>query len=196
MHTIIAMLIGITAIYNHLCRHLSHPPPEKAHADYRVQDTTKLPQVTITDTSIGPMTLLMIRDTAQTVEDIGTILNTNYGELFTYLNQYNIQPKKIMAFYHTYQPPYVMDAAVEVDKEPQQVTGNIRMNKMNGGQAVVAHYQGPYERVDTAYTIIGKWLQDKRKTPEGSPFEVYLNDPSAVSDPYQLRTDIYQMVKQ
>jgi effector-binding domain-containing protein len=45
-----------------------------------------------------------------------------------------------------------------------------------------------------AYSALDYWLEKNDKAAGGLPFEVYLNDPVTVQDPYDLRTDIYQLL--
>jgi effector-binding domain-containing protein len=166
-----------------------------SNTNYMQQDTIKKPTVAIEEKVVSPMSVLMVRDTAATEQDMSQVINKAYGELFSFINQNGLQPGRVMGFYHTYQPPFVLDAAVEVDKFPFQVTGRIKINKVNGGNAVIAHFKGPYEQVAIAYTAISQYLKEKNKTAAGKPFEVYLNDPGSVKDPSELLTDVYQLIQ-
>lgn len=100
-----------------------------------------------------------------------------------------------MAFYHTSRLPFIFEPAVEVDQLPTQFMGRIKGKKIEGGNAIVVHYQGPYDQVGRAYAAITKWLKENNKQPFQQPFEVYLNDPATVKDPQQLRTDVYQRLQ-
>lgn len=160
-----------------------------------IQDTTRKPTVSLEETTVDTMTILVIKDTAASTEDISRIIGAGYGELFTFINQAGLTPGRVMAFYYTYQPPFKMDIAVEVNKVPPQTTGRIKLNRIFGGKAIIAHYQGPYEKVEIAYTAIANWLKEHNQEAKGRPFEVYLNDPFTVKDPYELRTDVYQLIR-
>jgi effector-binding domain-containing protein len=161
----------------------------------RSSDTSRTPALTVADTTVGAMTLLAIRDTAATMSDMSQTIGRDYGELFAFVNQNQLRPGKIMAFYHSAQPPFILDAAVEIDKRPGQLTGRVKLKETRSGNAVVAHYQGPYDQIGIAYTAIFKRIKGQNKIPDGSPFEVYLNDPMSVKDPFDLRTDVYQLMK-
>jgi effector-binding domain-containing protein len=158
-------------------------------------DTVRMPTVELEKTIVSPMTILMIRDTAAAVSDISRVLGDGYVEIFTYINRNHLKPGKVMAFYHSSRPPMLMDVAVQVDSPARVTTGRIKINKVLAGNAVVAHYQGPYEQIGMAYAAIGKWLKQQDKNANGVPFEVYLNDPMSVKYPSELRTDVYQFVK-
>jgi len=52
--------------------------------------------------------------------------------------------------------------------------------------------QGPYTQLGEAYNQIESWLKQNNRMARGNPFEIYLNDPSTVKDPSEIKTDIYQ----
>ena len=66
---------------------------------------------------------------------------------------------------------------MEVDKAPVQLTGGVQFKNIEGGDAVVMHYKGPYEKIEKAYLQIDDWLKKNNKLKAGPPMEVYLNDP-------------------
>lgn len=141
------------------------------------------------------MHLLIITDTAASVAEISPLFKKDYEELFAFIGKNTLIADKVLAFYHSYGPQFSMDVAVEVNRIPQQLSGRIKTKYLAGGNAVIARYQGPYEQVTKAYASITKWLKEHGKKPKDKPFEVYLNDPSAVTDPFELRTDVYQFIK-
>jgi len=75
------------------------------------------------------------------------------------------------------------------------MTGRIKGKKIMGGDAVVVHYQGPYDQIGLAYSAIAKWLVEHKQKPLQQPFEIYMNDPGTVKDPQLLRTDVYQKIQ-
>ncbi|MBS1563192.1 MAG: GyrI-like domain-containing protein [Bacteroidetes bacterium] len=141
------------------------------------------------------MAIIYIRDTVSSMNDLSLLLGKDYSELFAYIQEKKLDARKVMAFYRSSQTPFVVDVAVETDKWPMQTSGRIHINKIKGGNAIVAHYTGPYNQSGAAYKAIHKWLGQHNKTAEGVPFEVYLNSPATVTDPYDLRTDVYQFIK-
>lgn len=160
-----------------------------------MQDTAKKPSAYIEEAWVDTMTILCIKDTAVSMADISRAIGAGYGELFTYINQTGLQPGRVMAFYITYKPPIIMKTAVEVNRVPDKLAGRIRVDKIPAGSAIIAHYKGPYEKVEFAYNAIADWLKQHKKEAARPPFEVYLNDPATVKDPYELRTDVYQFLK-
>ena len=157
------------------------------------QDTTKAPTVAVEERVVSPMIFLAIRDTAASQADMARIFGRDYGELYTYAGQNGLKPGRAMARYYSVQPVYIFDVAIEVDKVPGGTGDRLRADSSMGGNAVIAHFKGPYEQIGMAYAAIQKWLRANDRTACGQPFEIYLNNPASVPDPYDLRTDIYQL---
>jgi len=162
---------------------------------FSCRDTLQKPVVSLEDTVVDTICMVEIRDTAAKADDFNRLLQRDYAQLFSFIIQQGLRPGKIMVFYHTMQPPFVFDAAVEVDKFPVRLTDRMRINKTRGGPVLIAHYKGPYDQIAVAYTAIKEWLEQHNKQVCGFPFEVYLNNPSSVKDPFELRTDVYQELK-
>jgi effector-binding domain-containing protein len=158
-------------------------------------DTVKKPVFTLEERTITPFTVLAIRDTANTMTDIGRVLGRDYGQLYTFIKQKNLKPGRMIAFYYSYQPTFILEAAVEVDTFPRQLSGRVTVREITGGKAIIAHYKGPYEQIAIAYAAVANRLKEHNMIADGPPFEVYLNDPMLVSDPFELRTDVCQLIK-
>ena len=140
------------------------------------------------------MTILFISDTADDMAGVGTVFANNYPELFRFININGIIAEKVMAFYPSYNKPILVEVAVQVNKLPDTLSGKIRSKTIAGGDAIVAHYKGPYEQMGIAYQEVTRWIKDNNKKVNGLPFEVYLNDPATVKNKYELKTDVYQLI--
>lgn len=159
------------------------------------RDTAKKPAVVLEETVLTPMLMLAIRDTAAGQAGLSQVFKRDYGELYTFIGQNGMRPGKPMARYYSVQPGFVLDVAVDVDRLPTTLTGRIRADSLKGGHALIVHYKGPYEQIGMAYTALDDRLRAQGKIADGRPFEVYLDDPATVQDPFELRTDIYQLLK-
>ena len=162
---------------------------------FNIQDTTKKPSVTLEEKLVDSMIVLFVKDTASNVTDISRIMKSGYGELFSFVHQNDLKIAKVMAFYYSYEPPFICDIAVEVNEAPASTKGRIKINKLPGGNAVIAHFRGPYEKLELAYTEIKNWLVRHNRKAKGRAFEVYLDDPAMVKDANELRTDVYQQIQ-
>lgn len=160
-----------------------------------LQESTQPEFVPLEEHLTGPMSVLIISDTAADAGEISKVLRAAYAELFEFIAKHQLKPLKVMAFYHSYHPPFILDAGIQVDRIPFKLTGRIKARHVEGGHSLIAHYKGPYESVDKAYLAIDQWLKEHHKDPKGQPFEVYLNDPMQAKDSSGLLTDVYQPVK-
>ncbi len=159
---------------------------------YMIQDTVIPVKIKLEKTNFRDMTVLYIHDTAGTTEAIKDVLGKDYGELMHFIAANKLQPVRFMAWYYAMLPPWPMDIAVETDRRPQQTNGRIQTRIQPGGEVLIAHMWGPYDQVSQAYIQIEQWLKENNRKPKGAPFEVYINDPSAVKSPDEIQTDIYQ----
>lgn len=156
------------------------------------EDTVAPVKIQLEKTSFDDMYILFIPDTATQTQEIGPTFTKGYGELMRFIQQNHLTAKKFLAWYYSTQPPWIMDIAVETDKIPSELTGRISSRIEKGGEVLIAHLWGPYSELGRAYMQIKNWLNENSRTARGNPFEVYLNDPSSVKDPSEIKTDIYQ----
>ena len=158
-------------------------------------DTSRKPSWTLEETVSDTMDLLFIRDTVWTYDSLQVKLGKDYSELFSFIFQHGLNPGKILATYFSSSSPVVFEPAVEIRKVPAQTIGRIQFKKINGGKVIIAHFQGPYSEIRSAYQEILNYMKANNKEAIGQPFEVYLNNPSTVKDPYDLKTDLYQPIR-
>ena len=168
---------------------------KKAFSSFSIVDTAKPAKVQLEQTTIPPMFLLFIRDTAVTTESMNDIFNNDYGELMQFIQQNGLKPLKFISWYYSTQPPWAMDVAVETDQLPETVSGRIQARTQEGGPVLIAHIWGAYEQVGQAYLAIQKSLSEKNLKARAAPFEVYVTDPSTAKDPSEIQTDVYQPIE-
>jgi|GEM_PF-706878 len=159
------------------------------------KDTAHHPSARIERTVLPSMKIVSITFEVERAEDIGKFLNAAYIDLCAFINKHRLPSNRTMAFYYTYISPFVVEAAVEVDSIPPVLDSTVNTRVLEGGEALVVHYKGPYENAAIAYHAMEKWLKDNHKEPRGMPFEVYLNDPITIRDKSKLLTDIYQFIQ-
>ena len=149
----------------------------------------------ISKVSMKPMQVIYIENTVMSTDSISPRMSKDYGLLFALIGQQRLTPGRLMAIYHTAEAPWIFDVAVEVDRAPAEPGDGIRFKHLQGGDAVVLHYKGPYEGMNAAYTQIEEWLNKNNKLKSGPSIEIYLNDPGTEKDKNNLLTDIYQLIK-
>ncbi|TDD71367.1 MerR family transcriptional regulator [Jiangella aurantiaca] len=69
------------------------------------------------------------------------------------------------------------------------------LRRAPGGLAALTRHVGPYEELGLAYREVEAWIEAQGLTSNGAPYDVYLNDPSQVSDPAKLETEIVWPVR-
>ncbi len=106
-----------------------------------------------------PMKLVYLMDTAIRKDDISQKMQKGYSKLFAFIIQQQLISSRTLAIYQTIESPWLFEIAVEVDKHPQQLTEGIQFKTIEGGEAIVIHYKGPYEEIRKAYLQIEEWLK-------------------------------------
>ena len=99
----------------------------------------------------------------------------------------------IFLYHHSNQPgaPIVCDFGVEVTGTFQGA-GDVYATETPEGQAAVAVYSGPYDRMNEAYDAIDKWMAANRKESARHSWEIY-GDP--MPDPAQTETTLVHLLK-
>jgi effector-binding domain-containing protein len=99
------------------------------------------------------------------------------------------------ARYHSI-PPGPIDVEVVM---PVSVTlepvGRVRSVELAPGLALQVLHRGSYETLGPAYQAIGRAMVERGLVPADAPREVYLTDPSTVSDVSQHQTLVIQPVR-
>ena len=118
---------------------------------------------------------------AKVQEDIGA----GYGALFAYLGElgeYPSGPPFALYYGHDFDPEdFEMELCVPVNRllEGQ---GDIVAREVSGGLAAVTIHKGPYGEIEPVYGELDAWIKENGYQNAGPAREVYLNDPSQVSE--------------
>lgn len=99
----------------------------------------------------------------------------------------------VFVYHHPEQPssPLVCDFGVEVTRT-FDTAGEVYATETPGGEAAVAVYRGPYERMSEAYDAIDKWMSANQRKSAGHSWEIY-GDPTP--DPAYTETTILHLLK-
>ena len=68
--------------------------------------------------------------------------------------------------------------------------GDIGASALPGGTAAVVVHRGPYDTLSGTYDPLREWIAEHGHVAGPGPWESYIDDPAAVSDPAQLRTEV------
>ena len=65
--------------------------------------------------------------------------------------------------------------------------GSVQPGTLPGGPAAQTVHRGPYEQLAGAYEAVQSWVRDEGRTPDGTPWESYLDGPE-VAEPRTVVT--------
>lgn len=154
------------------------------------------PSMTLEEITTGAFQVLTILDTAAVMSDIGPVLQKAYGEIGQLIGGAQLKSTGMpLAWYYTEGEPFVLEAAVPVDKAPASTQGRIKWKQIPAGKAVVVHFYGPYEDSYLADAKIKEWLKANNKKSKGALYDIYVDDPTTKSSMYEVRTDIVQPIE-
>jgi len=157
-------------------------------------DTIPKPSVVIEEVDVDSIQCLVIRDTLSSLSDLTYRIGKHFYRMYDFLADNKMKPGRSMTFYVTDKPPFIFEAGIEIFKIPVQFDEGMHVRKLPAGHAIVAHYTGPYETINIAYETLFSWQRQHPKEKAGLMFEVYVNDPVVIKNPYQLKTDVFVML--
>lgn len=164
--------------------------------------TARAPIINIEDTTISPFFLVAFKDSAANLN----IFKTKLSKIITSkiksgtdsASFVNLQsPVSVMKSKNA---PYFFEAGFASNKKVKKTTSPIFQKTISGGKAVVAHFYGPYDIINIAYTSAEEYLSMRGYTKTGTGLEAYemqtLDSIGKNLNPYKIRTDIIIFYKE
>jgi effector-binding domain-containing protein len=155
----------------------------------------------ITEETVTPISYVGI-SSAINIEDMNAInaqMGKSYGELMGALGKakvamtgpaFCLYPKWDEA---TKQGEMVCALPVAADAK---VPAKYKVIENPGGKVVKAVHMGDYAKLGDAHIQIGQYMEFKKLTMNGAPWEVYITDPMVEKDTAKWITEVYYPVKQ
>ncbi|MGV6852601.1 MAG: SRPBCC family protein [bacterium] len=150
-------------------------------------------------TQTQSITTLSIRKTSATDDKaIAEELKNAYSELMQFMSDQRITlTGPPMAITHEWNEgkSWVFDAAIPVNPELDEFNHpTIKLLQTYAGKVVKVVQRGPYSKAAETYPLAFSYLASMGLELSGNSWEVYVNDPSQVSE-NEIQTDIYFPVK-
>ena len=118
-----------------------------------------------------------------------------YGAIAQYLGELGEQPAgaPFAAYYNMDMQDLDVEAGFPV-RSSLPAKGEIHAGEIAGGKYATRMHQGPYDKVEPAYTALAEFLKQKRLEATGVAYEIYLNDPAS-TPAQELMTQIMFPIK-
>lgn len=130
--------------------------------------------------------------------DYGKIMGKAYGELYSVLKKNKLTQTgnnfSICLKWDSVTKFSVLKIGIPVDNRIPN-SGRVVFEKIPTMNGVMAYYYGPYEKIESTYTILEKYCKEGKKEMVGGPWEIYINDPMTEKDPMKLETHVVFPVK-
>ncbi|MBN1416056.1 MAG: GyrI-like domain-containing protein [Bacteroidales bacterium] len=131
------------------------------------------------------------------VNAIGPAMGKAFEKLFGFLASNNLSlAGPPFAVYYSYDPNgnVVFETGVPVN-EPVEGNDEIMYKEFPAMKVVSALYTGPYDAMEPFYTEMQNHIVANKMETTGISWEVYLTDPSQVTDPKDNQTMVYFPLK-
>jgi effector-binding domain-containing protein len=186
----------------------NNPSKEKKETEKPVQKDTPVVEkkkiteekppsiINITDTLSRKLLVLYMKDSAATRDRISLKLGKIYGgKLAGIIKKNGLKVSgPPMAWYSTKKAPFYFEAGIPVEKKAGKIPVNVFTREIAVDSVLVAHYYGKYDQLSQAYEALADILKGRKKTLQGKPYEIYVDDPmdkdGKLKDPYKVQTDI------
>lgn len=134
-----------------------------------------------------------VTDTVLPAREIGPWLAEAYRTLAKVIAAHGTSPSgPPFARYHRLEAGRVAVEAGFPVVTAIESDGDVRPSYLPGGPAAATVHVGAYEEIGPAYAALAAWVSEHGGKPAGDAWESYLSDPSKVTDPSTLRTEVVQ----
>ena len=120
-----------------------------------------------------------------------------YGKLFAYMGAKSLQPVNApFAIYYSFEPNGNTEFEVGIPVGSSvEGTDEVKFKEYPAMKVISTVYVGPYQSVAPTYEALKKYAANNKLETHPISWEIYLTDPSQVTDPAKYQTMIYLVVK-
>jgi effector-binding domain-containing protein len=135
---------------------------------------------------------LSIRDTISQQE-----MNNIHGKVYAQINQFMdenniVSNEPPLVIYHFWSDTLIdIELGIPVQDSIFIPSTLIKLEKIKPGNIVTAIHYGAYERLPETYFGINEWMRKNKVVVTGPPWESYITDPSAESNPEKWQTAVF-----
>jgi len=141
--------------------------------------------------------VLLIRDSAGP-DTYGQVMGKGYSELNHFMKAKRLNPKGYpFAIYQSWDSVTqfaVFDMGIAVEYA-EGGKGRIQLSEIPAQKIVVADYFGPYDKTESVYRALDKYIEQGGLQIIGNPWEIYVTDPMIEPDTAKWETQILFPVK-
>ncbi len=156
----------------------------------------KPPVIQLEDSIALPKYVICMSDSSATISGISKKFEMIFGEIGNafFAKQKLAQMGPPIAWYKSNKAPYFFDVGIATAKKPSSLPKPMFVKEIKDDSVSVAHFYGPYEKLEMGYTALSDWMKAHGHVPKGATYEIYVDDPvdanGKAKDPFKVRTDI------
>jgi effector-binding domain-containing protein len=131
------------------------------------------------------------------MNNLQKVLGDSYLEIVKQMSKSKLkQAAPVLAFYHKFSYNEIeVEPAIPVNKLPEDKIEGFNYLEIKESKVILAHHYGSYESTEKTHAEIDNWINKNNKKIIGSPWEVYISDPSLEADTAKWYTQIYYPIE-
>jgi len=89
----------------------------------------------------------------------------------------------------------VVEPSPRMERLDGRPSGRVGAAELPGGEAALTVHCGPYDQLSGTYAALHDWIHAQGRDDGPGPWESYVDDPGAVTDPANVRTEVYWPIR-
>lgn len=156
----------------------------------------------ISETTVDRQNILFIPIEVATQQDIESELSSAYNRIMGFMERNQLTAatppmavfKNVGAGVLEGQGAWRINAAVGVNVDGLSgITSELQLGRIAGGRVLKLTQIGSYQQAEKSYDLLDAYMDEQSLQAAGSPWEVYINDPTEVAE-NELEAHIYQPI--